>query len=174
MTLPTRSFDDVLAIFRASSPKKKLKTFPELHYAAEMAYSFGDLAKWPRSPPVTTLARVRDPHQHDEKVLTSASALVGYANFGNAIGTWNANGTAAWVGGEGWILASVDLTQEQADDGYEGVGDYVSLLLAVWRVRDGWAAAVLRSGEQELAAKLLGLEGWPADGWQTESVWYGE
>lgn len=174
MTLPTRSFDDVLAIFRATSPKKKLKTSTNLHYAAEIAYSFRDLSRWPSAPPVTTLARVRDPHEHDEKVLQSARALVSYANFGNAIGTWNSNGTAAWVGGEGWILADVELTQEQADDGYEGSGDYVSLLLAVWRLSDGWAAAVLQSGERELAAKLLGLDGWPSEGWQTESVWYGE
>ena len=34
----------------------------------------------------------------------------------------------------------MDLTQEQADDGYEGPGDFVSMLVALWQLSDGWAA----------------------------------
>ena len=139
MSIPLRPFAEVLEVFRASEPKKKLKSFPGLHYAAEQAHSFGNLARWPSSGPVPTLVKVRDPRQHDEAVFSSAAALVGYANFGAAIGTWNARGAAEFVGGEGWILASVELRQEQADDGYEGPGDEVSLLLAVWTLSDGWA-----------------------------------
>lgn len=174
MSLILRSFDDVLSAFRASNPKKKLKTFPNVHYAALSAHSFGNLAKWPSDPPVSALLQMRDPHDHDDKVFQSAAALVSYANFGSAIGTWNARGTGSWTGGEGWILASVDLTQEQADDDYEGSGDYVSLILALWKLSNGWAAAVLRSDEQALAARLVGLDGWPEAGWQEEPVWYGE
>ena len=174
MSIPLRSLADVLAIFRATEPKKKLKSFPGLHYAALEAHSFGNLASWPRRPPVPVLASMRDPQEHDERVLQSAAALVSYANFGAAIGTWNASGSADWTGGDGWIIASVDLSQEQAEDGYEGPGDYVSLLLGLWRLSDGWAAAVLRSGERELMARLVGLEGWPEQGWKTEAVWYGE
>lgn len=174
MSLPLRPFEDVLTIFRASNPKKKLKTYPNLHYAALEAHSFGNLARWPSNPPVSTLAKVRDPRDHDETLFQSAAALLRYANFGAAIGTWNAGGTAQWVGGEDWILASVDLTQEQADDGYEGSGDYVSVILAVWRLEDGWAAAILRDTERALAAALLGLPGWPEQGWSAERVWYGE
>lgn len=170
----TRSFDDVLAVFRASKPKGKLKSFPDLHYDALAAYSFGDLSRWPKSPPVNTLVRPKSGFEVGSETLTSARALVEYAHFGNAIGTWNANGEAAFVRGEGWILATVDLTQEQADDGYEGPGDFVGLLVALWQVSDGWAAAVLDQGARELAVRLLGLDAWPASGWQTESVWYGE
>ena len=169
-----RSFDDVLAVFRASKPKKKLKSFPDVRYDAEATYSFGDLSQWPSDPPVNTLVRPGSGFEVGSETLTSARALVEYAHFGNAIGTWNANGEAAWVCGEGWILATVDLTQEQADDGYEGPGDFVSMLVALWQLSDGWAAAVLDAGERDLAVKLLGLDAWPEGGWQNESVWYGE
>ncbi len=170
-----RSFSDVLAIFQASNPKKKLKSHAGLHYAAEIAWSFKSLKSWPTDPPVSALVKVRDPRDHDEDVLKGARALVSYANFGNAIGTWNSGGTGSYVCGEDWILAQVELTQEQADDDYEGgAGDYVSLILAVWRLSDGWAAAILRDDERALAASLLGLEAWPQEGWETEKVWFGE
>lgn len=65
----------------------------------------------------------------------------------------------------------MELRQEQADDGYEGPGDEVSLLLAVWTLSDGWAAA--HPGDTELATRLLGLTAWPEQGWKREGVWYG-
>jgi hypothetical protein len=167
------NFSAVLERFKASNPTKKLKSFERVHYAALEAWSFKSLSSWPSNPPVTTLLKVRDPREHDEAVLRSAKSLVGYANFGNAIGTWNARGTGRWVGGADWILAQVGLTQEQAGD-EEASGDYVSLILAVWQLEDGWAAAVFRSDERELAMTLMGKAAWPEAGWQEEAVWYGE
>lgn len=167
-----RPFDDVLAIYRALQPTRKLRSFEQdIHYDAVVAYSYLDLRKWPRNPPVPTLLRLKG--GHGDKVLTSAKDLLDYAHFGYAIGTWNAKGHADFVCGEGYILADVELTQEQAgDDG--GYGDSVSLLMAVWQLSDGWAGLVQRSGERELAARLIGLDGWPQEGWQRERVWYGE
>lgn len=175
MPLAQRAFAEVLADFSASNPKKKPKSFDRTHYAAQAAWSFKNLSAWPSNPPVTSLYHMPDPTGHSEEVLRSAKALVDYAHFGTAIGTWNARGSGAWTGdGATWILASVSLTQEQADDGYEGAGDAVDLLLAVWQLTDGWAAAVLRDTERDLALRLLGLDAWPDAGWQREDVWYGE
>jgi hypothetical protein len=179
MSFKLRPFSEVLALFKASNPKKKPKSFEGIHYAAQSAWSFGNLKQWPKSPPVTTLLQVDDPHRYDRDVLTKASALVSYANFGNAIGTWNAGGDARWVCGSGWILAEVELVQEQAgddwgDDEGGGGGDYVDMLLAVWQLSDGWAAAVLETDKRGLAVSLMNLADWPSEGWQTERVWYGE
>lgn len=175
MPFALRSFQDVLELFRATDPTKKPKSYPNVHYAAYEAWSFKSLKSWPRDPPVNMLARMPDPGAYDEDVMLTAKALVEYANFGNAIGTWNARGEASRARGEGWILAAVNLTQEQADeDGEDAPGNYVSLILAVWRLSDGWAAAVLRDTEHELAARLIGLDAWPAEGWVNEEVWFGE
>lgn len=168
-----RPFADVHAVFQASQPKKKLKSFEDIHFMAEQAWSFKSLKNWPNDPPVTTLLKVRDPRDYSENIFESAASLVTYANFKNVIGTWNAGGTGQWVGGEGWIIASIDLTQEQAGD-EEADGDYVSMILALWTLSDGWAAAVLRSNEQAFAAALVGLPEWPTEGWKQEPVWFGE
>lgn len=172
--MPLRSFDQLREIFQASAPGKRLRSFPDVHYAAKATLSFGNLAVWPRRPPVAMLAQVPDPLTYSEQVFTSAKSLVSYASFGNAIGTWNARGTAAVQRGEGWILADVDLTQEQADEGYDGPGDYVSYIVLLCTLSDGWAVAILRPEQRDLAAQLLGLEAWPSEGWQPEAVWYGE
>lgn len=174
MPFQPRSFQAVLEDFKASNPKKTPKSYDGIHYAARTAWSFKNLSRWPSAPPVTTLAQVNDPRNHSEDVFKSAASLVRWGNFGNAIGTWNAGGQARFVHqGEDWILARVSLTQEQADD-EEAPGDYVDYLLALWRLSDGWAAAVLSPGEQDLAVKLIGLDAWPEEGWKVEKVWFGE
>lgn len=176
MALKLKPFAEVLDIFKASNSKKKPKSFDGIHYAALSAWSFGNLNAWPSNPPVPTLLQIADPKDHGPDVLKKASALLQYANFGNAIGTWNAGGEARFASGKDWILANVSLVQEQAsdDDDDEGCpGDSVDMLLAVWRLSDGWAAAVLDSNAEDFLMRLMGLDAWPTK-WKTERVWYGE
>jgi len=163
MALKLRPFAEVLDVFKATAPKKKPKSFDGIHYAALSAWSFGNLNAWPSNPPIPTLLQIANPKDHGPDVLKKASALLQYANFGNAIGTWNAGGEARFASGKDWILANVSLTQEQAQD----------MLLAVWRLSDGWAAAVLDSHAEDLLTRLIGLDAWPSK-WKTERVWYGE
>jgi hypothetical protein len=96
------------------------------------------------------------------------------------IGTWNAKGNATWACAPGdWIIAEVSLVQEQADDsddgddGEGGGGDRVAMLLAVWRIEEGAAAAVLHREDRELLRTLIGLSAWPKLDQRSE-VWYGE
>lgn len=169
-----RSFNETLEVFKASNPKKKLKSFDGVHPHGTAAYSFLNLKAWPSNPPLTALFHVGDVIDYSEGTLESADALLRFAGSGYTIGTWNSGGTGSWVkGGQDWALAVFDLTQEQAEDG-ESSGDFVDGIVAVWRLTKGWAAAVLRSGEKDLAVALIGLEAWPETGWQTERIWYGE
>jgi hypothetical protein len=94
--------------------------------------------------------------------------------IGNALGTWNARGDGTFACGKGWLLASVDLVQEQADDDYgdeEASGDYVSVAYALVKLADGWVGA-LWDGPVKTLATIVGLEGVKLG--TSCSVWYGE
>ena len=64
-------------------------------------------------------------------------------------------------------------TLTSLDDGEGGGGDRVAMLLAVWRIEEGAAAAVLHREDRELLRTLIGLSAWPKLDQRSE-VWYGE
>ena len=82
--------------------------------------------------------------------------------------------------GADWIVVDVELVQEQAEEsdcgGCEGAsGDYVSVVFAMWRVQEGFAAAVWNPGDHGTLALIMGFDPWAvSEGWQPCSVWYGE
>lgn len=181
MPFQVRPFQAALDVFRASPPpsakkkkEKKLHEGTEGNYDTLRAYSYSPLGEWPKDPPVTTLYQQKDPFGYSEKVLTDPKSLVSYCNF-PAVGTWNANGSGRWLSDPaGWILVDVELTQEQADEDYEGPGGYLLVIFALWRVEEGYAAGVWRDGDGALLAQVMGLDAWPDTGWQPCKVWYGE
>jgi hypothetical protein len=94
-------------------------------------------------------------------------------------------GSGQWLSSPGaWIIVDVELVQEQAegqDDYFDdedgdggGGGNYVDVVFALWKVEEGWAAAVWQPGDHDLLARLMGLPVWPSEGWQSCEVWYGE
>ena len=177
-TFTLRPFSAAVADLKKALPK--LREQKPQHYDAVTAFAVGDLAKWPQHPPIQSLYQMKSPLAYSDKVLTDAKTLVEYANFGSAIGTWNAKGTATWACAPGdWIIAEVSLVQEQADDsddgddGEGGGGDRVAMLLAVWRIEEGAAASVLHREDRELLRTLIGLSAWPKLDQRSE-VWYGE
>jgi hypothetical protein len=157
------TFDAVLKAYRKLG---RVKRFDPGHYAAIDAYSTGDLSKWPRSPPIASIYRMEDPARFSEKVFRDPEKLVDYCNF-SAVGTWNAHGKARWAAGDGWIVADVDLTQEQDE-----AGNFISVIFALRVLDDGWAAAVWPSGDRQALMQVLGLK-WPAR-MKSAKVWYGE
>ncbi|HLT35919.1 MAG TPA: hypothetical protein VK034_06530 [Enhygromyxa sp.] len=181
MPFTVRSIQVAVARLRASRPDETLNIPTEFeHYDTIAAWSFDPVGDWASDPPFAVLYQQRDPLGHSEKVLSDPKALVDYANFGGAIATWNANGHGRWAHSPGeWIVVEVELVQEQADDDDlgdfdGGGGDYVDVIFAVWKVSEGWAAAVWPPGERDLLAELIGLDGWPEQGWEGCEVWYGE
>ena len=56
----------------------------------------------------------------------------------------------------------------------DGGGSYVDVIIALWKVEEGWAAAVWRPTDRDLLAQLMGLGAWPSKGWKKSNVWYGE
>src|SRR5262245_39797636 len=107
-----RSIEKCVEAFRASQPDGELTEPPTDMYDAAKAYAFADLSEWPSRPPVRSLYLMKRPDGYSSKVLTDPKVLVEYAHF-NAVGTWNANGTARWLAGPDWIVADVALVQEQ-------------------------------------------------------------
>src|SRR5262245_60699150 len=144
------TFDDVLKAYKKLG---RVKRFDPQHYAALDSYSTHNLAKWPASPPLASIHRMKDPATHSAEVFRDPKKLVDYCNFGSAVGTWNAHGKAQWAAGDGWILADVELTQEQAEE-----GDSFDVIFALRALDDGWVAAVWPSGDGENLVKLLGLK----------------
>jgi hypothetical protein len=175
MGFRVRPFQECVAAFAASSAKKKLKKQDGSHWDSKEAHAFKSLGSWPSSPPVTSLYLQDDPLSHSDDVLKDPKQLVEYCNF-KAVGTWNARGKARWLASDApWILADVELTQEQAGDrDEEASGDYIGVVFALWKVEEGYAAAVWDPGERDLLAKVMGLDAWPDAGWQDAEVWYGE
>lgn len=178
MSFTIRSIQDAVARLRASQPDATLNAPSEFeHHDTIAAWSFDPVGEWASEPPFSVLYQQRDPRD----VLDDPKAFVDYANFGGAVATWNSNGSGRWARSPGeWIVVEVELVQEQADDD-EGFGDpdgdggdYVDVIFALWKVSEGWAAAVWRPSQRDLLAELIGFERWPEDGWQDCDVWYGE
>jgi hypothetical protein len=174
----------VVAELRASRPGEKLNVKKKHdHYDSVGTWSFDKLGESPSRPPLSVLYQQRNPFGYSKQVLADPNALLDYANF-RAIGTWNARGSAEWLSSpDAWIIVDAELVQEQAeghddyfledDEGAYG-GDYVDVIVALWKVEEGWAAAVWRPSDRDVLAKLMGLPGWPKKGWKSAQVWYGE
>ncbi len=173
MPFDIRSIQVAVDKLRASQPDSTLNTTTECeHYDSVAAWSFDPVGEWASDPPFSVLYQQKDP---GADVFTDPKSLVSYANFGGAVATWNANGSGRWAHADDqWILVEVELIQEQADDDYGADGDYVSVVFALWRVREGYAAAVWSPDDTDLLAQMIGLDEWPRDGWQDCDVWYGE
>lgn len=177
MTIQERSFEDMVQALRDLDRGEVEKYDDVMNYMAEVGYSYQDLSKWPDSPPVPSIYKLkRDP---DEGPLTDPKSLVDASNY-QAVGTWNANGDGRWVAGDGWILLSVTLVQEQAEDqgcggcGGGGAGDYVPVAYGLRKVTDGYASMIWPKNDQEAITKVFGLEHFPVDGWESVEVWHGE
>ncbi len=177
-----RSIQVAIDKLRASRPDQTLNTPSEHeHYDSIGTWSFDPVGTWASSPPYSVLYQQRNPFGYSKTVLSDPKSLVSYANFGGSIATWNAKGSGRWSHSPGeWILVDVELVQEQAEgqddwgDDESSGGNYVSVIFALWKVEEGWAAAVWESHHQALLAELIGLPAWPTQGWQDCEVWYGE
>jgi len=180
MAFKLRTFDQVLGALRASDPRGELKTGQGEHHDAQAAYSFVAVNEWSGDPPTPTLYRMGNPPGHSAKIFTDPRVFVDYANFGGAVATWNANGEGRWCADPdgNWIIVDVELVQEQAEqdpDYFDGdPGAYVYIVFALWRLADGYAAAVWTPDDTDTLARLIGLPTWPTEGWQQTTVWYGE
>lgn len=177
MGFAIRPFEQCVEVFRGSR-KGELSAQQGEHYDTQQAYAFENLEDWSDDPPVTSLYLQKDPFGYSERVLEDPKTLVEYSNFGGAVATWNANGSGQWCGSPGeWLMVAVELVQEQAEDddfGYDAPGNYVDVIFAIWKVEEGYACAVWRPDERDLLASVMGLDSWPAEGWQAVDVWYGE
>jgi hypothetical protein len=181
-----RSIKAIVDELQASRPGEKLEIPSEHeHYDTIGTWSFDPVGTWASRPPFSVIYQQRNPLGHSKQILSDANKLLDYANFGGAIGTWNAKGPADWLNSPGeWIIVDAELVQEQAEgqddyfddeDGEGGFGgNYVDVVIALWKVEEGWAAAVWRPSDRDLLAKLMGLPAWPSKGWKKCEVWYGE
>lgn len=179
MTFTVRPFVDATKIMAQANPETELHLGVAEHYASEEAVALAPLGEWSDDPPVPTISRQRLDDREADGYTRDPRALVEYANFGGAIGTWNANGEGRWVSSPGeWILVAVELVQEQAegdsDDFEDSPGSWVSVLFALWRIAEGWACAVWRPADAEVLATIMGLDALPSEGWVATRVWYGE
>jgi hypothetical protein len=184
MSFTIRSIQVAVDRLRASQPDATLNaptTFE--HHDSMGAWSFDPIGEWSTEPPFSVLYQQRDPLGYSAEVLVDPKNFVDYCNFGGAVATWNSNGTGRWAHSPGeWIIVDVELVQEQAadhddgdfDDEFGSSGDYVDVIFALWKVSEGWAAAVWRPDDRDLLAQLIGFESWPEGGWQDCEVWYGE
>lgn len=179
MAFTPRTFEEATRIMQAGNPDVPVKTGVAEHYASEAAVSFDELGAWSDDPPVPLISLQRITDAEAIRLTRDPKALVDYANFGGAVGTWNANGEGRWASSPGeWIVVDVELVQEQAEqdpDYYEDApGSWVYIIFALWKVAEGWACAIWSPQETDHLAMIMGLEAWPAEGWQATRVWYGE
>lgn len=159
-----RAWDEVVKAFRSTT--RGVREQEAQHYDASTAFSAEDLDEWPDDAPLRSIYLMKSDRGDSIK---DAKGLAEYSNFGNAIGIWNANGTARYAAlPKKWIVVELSLVQEQDED-----GDSVDLLLALWRVSEGWAAAVWECDEEDSLRKVIGLREWPTLS-KSSAVWYGE
>lgn len=175
MAFTPRPIDDCVAAFRAWRPDQSLREQSAQHYDAVTAWSFSDLRELPDAPPLTSLYRMGDPSSHSAEVLTNPKSFADYCSgFQPAVGLWNANGSGRWVhGGTDWILLDVELADGQGDDEWGDDGG-VAVVFGLWKIEEGWAAAVFSPDEKQHLTRVMGLDAWPSEGWEACDVWFGE
>ena len=169
----------MLAHRPAVKPKKTKKAPREfskqdpVHFEATESWAWEDLSAWPKRPPIDSIHLF--PKADAAEWLDAPRSLMGSANFGNAVGTWNARDREAdWACEPGqWMIIRAELLREEQEaDGADGV----AVAFAGWKVEEGLAVAVMDySKAKEWLPPIMGLDAWPApDAWKEESVWYGE
>ena len=154
------------------APREFSKQEP-VHYAATESWAWEDLSAWPKSPPIDSIHLL--PKDDGSGWLDDPESFMSNANFGNAVGTWNARDREGnWAGEPGqWMIIQAELAREEdEEDGRDGV----AVTFAGWKVEEGLAVAVLDYGKaKEWLPRIMGLDAWPAQGaWKEASVWYGE
>ena len=131
----------------------------------------GGSDSWPKRPPIESLhllSRIED------GALEDGAQFVSRANFGNAVGTWNApdpSGAYAAKPGE-WIIVQADLGRHEDDDDDD---DTVAVTFACWKVSDGYAVAITPMAQASVRVPIISGIPWPADDdWKQQALWYGE
>lgn len=157
--------------------KKKNATPPPLtqqttiHYASSQAWAWDNLDEWPKTPPLESLHLTSEPSGlGGDEEEPSAKRFLDWANFGNAIGTWNVRDRRGqWACERGqWIVVRADLGRGEDEDEHT-----VGVTIACWEVEEGYAVFLTRLGEDSRRVpSIMGLA-WPEE-WKTETLWYGE
>lgn len=109
--------------------------------------------------------------QVDEGFDLSAEEVVRAAQSADpdAIDTWNARVSGSFAAGDEWAVADLSFVQEQAED-----GDSLDLILALFRVEEGWVVAVWPGFQNKKVASVLGFDPWPTSSWTECEFWFGE
>lgn len=177
MAFTIRPFAACLAAFEALEPPRSKAKKPRpvqkqeaTHYASTGAWSRQDLSKFPKSGPPESLHQLADLEHSGIEALEDGPAFVAWANFGNAVGTWNAvDNEGSWQCAPGeWIIALAELGRDDDDD-----GDTLDVAFACWRVEDGYA--VMITGYGGAKARIPAVSGipWP-EAFNEARLWYGE
>ena len=175
MPFAPRSIARCLDAFRAIRPDDELRD-QGARDGADNSWAFAALDASSDNPPVPSLYLVENPLSYSKKVMEDPKSLMGFANF-QAIGTWNANGTGKWAHGEGWIALDVELTQEQAEDDdmlFDSPGGNVAVIIALWKVDEGYACAVWGGYQHQSLTKIMGFNPWNDATWEHCRVSHGE
>lgn len=177
MAFMLRPFAACLATFEALEPTKKSKAKKPrsvqkqegTHYASSGAWSRADLSKFPRSGPPESLHHFADLEHSGIDGLDDGPTFVRWANFGNAVGTWNAvDEEGAWQCAPGeWLIALAELGRDDND-----YGDTLDVAFACWRVEDGYAVMITPYRDRARIAEVSGIP-WP-DALREARLWYGE
>ncbi|MDC0716162.1 hypothetical protein [Nannocystis bainbridge] len=177
MSFVVRPFAACLAAFEALEPlKTRAKKHRPVtrqdaaHYASSGAWSRHDLSKFPKSGPQESLHQFADLEFSGITELDDGPRFVQWANFGNAVGTWNAvddDGSWQCVPGA-WIVALCELGRDDDD-----FGNTLDVAFACWRVEDGYAVMITPYGGA--ATRIPAVSGipWP-EAFKESRLWYGE
>lgn len=174
--LTLRPLATCLAAFEALPPHKSKAKKPRpvtrqdaTHYASTGAWSRHDLSKFPSAGPLESLHRFEPARLSDIERLDDGPAFIRWANFGNAVGAWNAvDEEGRWQCEPGsWILALCELGRDDGD------GDTTDVAFACWRVEEGYAAMITPYSDAEARITAVSGIAWP-ETFHEARLWYGE
>lgn len=160
-----RSFDECVALFAKSNPKKKLKVIDDPQYGFAKAAAFGNPKdpKWATGVSEDTLYLWED----DEGHLRNAEDLLNASI--PAVKIWNQKGDGSWAGEKGtYLIANATFWPE---DDY---GEYADVVVAAWKVKEGVAVAAWKD-DRRVLSEIMGVP-WPSKrSWKSlGEVWIGE
>ncbi len=179
MPFSIRPFAECLAAFEALEPRKKTKKPGPVtkqdatHYDSTGAWSRHDLSTFPSRGPLESLHRFEGLRDTGIGPLDDGPKLVQWANFGNAVGTWNAyDEEGRWQCDPGaWVVALCELGRN-GDDGYT-----IDVAFACWRVEDGYAVMITpwKPPYSDVMTRIVAVSGiaWP-ETFTEARLWYGE
>ena len=157
---------------KPAKPKRLTKQDP-VHYQSTEAWAWDSLAKFPKLGPVESLHLLPEVSP-SVGTLADGEALVQWANFGNAVGTWKARDREGqWACTPGaWLIAMADLSNSNDEDDDEWGSPAVEVAFGCWKVAEGYAVAIMHN--RQAATRLPPLLGvaWPTT-WETGELWYG-